>query len=52
MDSQNLIARVTKLAGGALLGDVDRETALYNLCVPLGHAPVTGMVRLRLPVCL
>ncbi|KAG1675895.1 hypothetical protein FOA52_001552 [Chlamydomonas sp. UWO 241] len=37
------VAKVAVVDGGALLGDVDMETALYNLCVPLGHAPVTGM---------
>lgn len=28
--------------GGCLLGDIDNETALHNLMVPLGHAPITG----------
>ena len=29
--------------GGALLGDVDKETGVFKLAVPLGHAPTTGM---------
>eukprot|EP00877_Chromochloris_zofingiensis_P004992 jgi/Chrzof1/14494/Cz09g04250.t1 len=29
--------------GGCYLGDIDKETSLYGLMVPLGHAPVTGM---------
>ncbi|KAK9815373.1 hypothetical protein WJX72_002398 [[Myrmecia] bisecta] len=29
--------------GGCLLDDIDNETRLHNLMVPLGHAPVTGM---------
>ena len=28
--------------GGCLLDDVDSETAVHGLMVPLGHAPVTG----------
>ena len=31
------------LSGGALLRDIDSETGIYNLAVPLGHAPPTGM---------
>ncbi len=30
-------------AGGCRLGDVDAETSLYSLAIPLGHAPITGM---------
>ncbi|KAK9815895.1 hypothetical protein WJX72_011557 [[Myrmecia] bisecta] len=29
--------------GGCLLDDIDNETRLHSLMVPLGHAPVTGM---------
>lgn len=38
-----MISASTVPAGGCLLGDIDRETAVYGLAVPLGHAPVTGM---------
>ncbi|KAK9815262.1 hypothetical protein WJX72_000860 [[Myrmecia] bisecta] len=37
------IKRVAVAEGGCLLDDIDSETALHNLMVPLGHAPVTGM---------
>lgn len=33
----------TPAAGGAWLADVDAETGLHNLAVPLGHIPSTGM---------
>lgn len=29
--------------GGCRLGDVDAETSLHKVAVPLGHAPITGM---------
>lgn len=31
------------ISGGAQLGDVDSETALYKLLIPVGVAPTTGM---------
>ncbi|KAJ9534718.1 hypothetical protein QJQ45_013085 [Haematococcus lacustris] len=37
------VNKVAIADGGCLLGDIDRETALHGLAVPLGHAPVTGM---------
>ncbi|KAK9831275.1 hypothetical protein WJX74_010167 [Apatococcus lobatus] len=35
--------RIAVAEGGCRLGDVDAETSLHKLAVPLGHAPVTGM---------
>jgi hypothetical protein len=29
--------------GGCLIGDIDKETSVYNLAVPLGHVFDTGM---------
>lgn len=37
------VKKVAIAQGGCLLGDIDRETAVYDLMVPMGHAPVTGM---------
>ena len=31
------------MAGGGHGMDLDAETSLYKLAVPLGHVPVTGM---------
>ncbi|KAK9837524.1 hypothetical protein WJX84_004400 [Apatococcus fuscideae] len=35
--------RTAVAEGGCRLGDVDAETSLYSLAIPLGHAPITGM---------
>jgi hypothetical protein len=36
-------AKVAIADGGCYIGDIDRETSLYNLAVPLGHIVNTGM---------
>src|SRR4029078_522166 len=45
VDAQNRRARVQ---GGALLGDVDRETHLFGLAVPTGIISKTGIAGLTL----
>ncbi len=36
-------AEVAACVGGCRLSDVDSETSLHKLAIPLGHAPITGM---------
>lgn len=36
-------AKIAIADGGCYIGDIDRETSIYNLAVPLGHVMNTGM---------
>ena len=44
----DLPSKTARVAGGALLGDVDRETQAFNLAAPLGVVSLTGVAGLTL----
>ena len=44
----NVAARRVRAGGGATIGDVDRETQVFNLAVPLGVVSKTGIAGLTL----
>lgn len=44
----DLAARTVRAGGGAILGDVDRETQAFGLAVPLGVVSLTGIAGLTL----